>query len=233
VRSFVLEPGTNLRFADRPLEQELARALGLLDSSHREDIRQLILSTTGTGERQVQVSYTSEVPVWKTTYRIVLPGSESPSGTKPLLQGWAVVDNTVGEDWTDVQLSLAAGAPQSFIQKLSQPYYTQRVQVPLPRGFLLAPQTHGGTLISADALQQVTVTPEDGPINGRVLNSGSFGALGPGVGGGTGAEHSDRGRRKLQPRLLKASISWQRQGASMPPRGISLVIYSNTGSRTA
>jgi len=186
VRSFVLEPGTNLRFADRPLEQELARALGLLDSSHREDTRQLLLSTTGTGEREVQVSYTSEVPVWKTTYRIVLPGSESPSGTKPLLQGWAVVDNTVGEDWTDVQLSLAAGAPQSFIQKLSQPYYTQRVEVPLPRGFLLAPQTHGGTMISADAMQQVMVTPEAGPINGRVLNAGALGGLGAGVAGGTG-----------------------------------------------
>src|SRR5438445_1668951 len=183
VRSFVLEPGTNLRFADRPLEQELARALGLLDSSHREDTRQLLLSTTGTGEREVQVSYTSEVPVWKTTYRIVLPGSESPSGTKPLLQGWAVVDNTVGEDWTDVQLSLAAGAPQSFIQKLSQPYYTQRVEVPLPRGFLLAPQTHGGTMISAETTQQPTA---DGPLNGRIFNSGALGGIGPGSGGGTG-----------------------------------------------
>src|SRR5438309_7579719 len=162
VRSFALEPGTNLRFADRALEQELARALGLLASSHREDTRQLLLSTAGTGQREVRVSYTSEVPVWKTTYRIVLPGSESPLGTKPLLQGWAVVDNTVGEDWNDVELSLAAGAPQSFIQKLSQPYYTQRAVVPLPRGFLLAPQTHGGTMISAETTQQPTA---DGPLN--------------------------------------------------------------------
>ena len=183
VRSFALEPGTNLRFADRALEQELARALGLLASSHREDTRQLLLSTAGTGQREVRVSYTSEVPVWKTTYRIVLPGSESPSGTKPLLQGWAVVDNTVGEDWNDVELSLAAGAPQSFIQKLSQPYYTQRAVVPLPRGFLLAPQTHGGTMISAETTQQPTA---DGPLNGRIFNSGALGGIGPGSGGGTG-----------------------------------------------
>src|SRR5207245_9752335 len=71
VRSFALEPGTNLRFADRALEQELARALGLLASSHREDTRQLLLSTAGTGQRDVRVSYTSELPLWKTTYRIV------------------------------------------------------------------------------------------------------------------------------------------------------------------
>ena len=183
VRSFALEPGTNLRFADRALEQELARALGLLDSAHREDTRQLLLSTAGTGQREVRVSYTSEVPVWKTTYRIVLPRSESPLGTKPLLQGWAVVDNTVGEDWNDVELSLAAGAPQSFIQKLSQPYYTQRVVVPLPRGFLLAPQTHGGTMISAETTQQATA---DVPLNGRIFNSGALGGIGPGSGGGTG-----------------------------------------------
>ncbi len=63
------------------------------------------------------------MPIWKTTYRIVLPSS---AGSKPLLQGWAVVDNTIGEDWNDVQLSLVAGAPQSFIQPLSQPQYVQR-----------------------------------------------------------------------------------------------------------
>ena len=190
VRSFALEPGTNLRFADRALGEELARALGLLASSHREDTRQLLLSTAGTGQREVRVSYNSEVPVWKTTYRIVLPGFDSALGTKPLLQGWAVVDNTVGEDWNDVELSLAAGAPQSFIQKLSQPYYTQRVVVPLPRGFLLAPQTHGGTMISADLTQQAQVTAEAGPINGRLLppgtGSGSGGGIGAGFGGGTG-----------------------------------------------
>ena len=203
VRSFALEPGTNLRFVDRELEQQLSRALGLLDSAHQEDIRHLLLSTTGTGEREVRVSYTSEVPVWKTTYRIVLPGPGSPSGTKPLLQGWAVVDNTVGEDWTDVELSLAAGAPQSFIQKLSQPYYTQRVVVPMPRGFLLTPQTHAGTMISTEAAQ----VAGDSPINGRVfgagapsaapggsgavlggtLGGGTGGGFGPGVAGGTGS----------------------------------------------
>jgi len=48
------------------------------------------------------VSYISEVPIWKTTYRIVLP---SKADKKPLLQGWAIVDNTVGEDWDGVQLS--------------------------------------------------------------------------------------------------------------------------------
>ena len=181
VRSFTLEPGVNVRFADRDLEMELTRALGLLDSSHQEDTRHLVLSTAGSGDRQIRVSYISEVPVWKTTYRIVLSGATSAAGTKPLLQGWAVVDNTVGEDWNDVELSLAAGAPQSFIQQLSQPYYMQRPTVGLPRGVLLSPQTHGSTLVSVQAGQQVMETQ-----NARA-GRGSFQA---GVGGGLGTAGS-------------------------------------------
>ena len=65
------------------------------------------------------ISYISEVPVWKATYRVVL---SSKSGQKPLLQGWAIVDNTVGQDWENVQLSLVAGAPQSFIQNYPESF---------------------------------------------------------------------------------------------------------------
>jgi hypothetical protein len=45
-----------------------------------------------------------------------------------------------------VELSLVAGAPQSFLQQLSQPLYAQRPVVPLPKSLLIAPQTHQGTL---------------------------------------------------------------------------------------
>ena len=71
----------------------------------------MTISTTGTGARDLLISYVSEVPVWKATYRLVLPSATETR--RPLLQGWAIVDNTVGEDWDNVQLSLVAGAPQS------------------------------------------------------------------------------------------------------------------------
>jgi hypothetical protein len=165
VRSFILESGTTIRFADRDLELEMSRALGLLDSLHQEDTRHLVISTAGAGERQIRVSYISEVPVWKTTYRIVLPGKSSPADAKPLLQGWAVVDNTVGEDWNDVELSLAAGAPQSFIQQLSQPYYMQRPTIGLPRGVLLSPQTHGSTLsVVSGSISGTVLDPNGRPV---------------------------------------------------------------------
>src|SRR6202040_2677238 len=108
-----------------------------------QDVRRMTISTTGNGERNLYLSYISEVPIWKTTYRIVLP---TKTEKKPLLQGWAIVDNTIGEDWNDVELSLVAGAPHSFIQQLSQLYYGRRPAVPLPESVQLTPQTHAATL---------------------------------------------------------------------------------------
>jgi hypothetical protein len=72
----------------------------------------------GADDHDLVVSYVVEAPMWKPTYRVVLP--EGGKG-KALLQAWAVVDNTSGEDWTDVQLSLTAGAPIAFRYDLHTP----------------------------------------------------------------------------------------------------------------
>jgi hypothetical protein len=165
--------------------------MALLASARDKDVRQMTISASGEGSRDVVVSYISEVPVWKSTYRIVLPKNDLPQNaqTKPLLQGWAVVDNTVGEDWRNVQLSLVAGAPQSFVEQISQPYYVRRPIVELPKTAQLTPQTHEGaenlhaprmvTEIDNGALQGVP----GGVIGGIV--SGYGGGVGGGVGGGT------------------------------------------------
>jgi hypothetical protein len=143
MRNFELGPGVSVRLADRDLNDEVGRYLNLVGSSRARDLRRMTVSTSGNGDRDIFVSYISEVPVWKSTYRIILP--EKP-GEKPLLQGWAIVDNTIGEDWKDVQLSLIAGAPQSFIQNISQPLYERRPEIALPQSAMLTPQTHEGTM---------------------------------------------------------------------------------------
>ncbi|MEP6601962.1 MAG: carboxypeptidase regulatory-like domain-containing protein [Nitrospirota bacterium] len=143
VRSVDLNSSTSVRIAEKDLQLEVGRYLGLIASSRDQDVRRMEISTTGTGERSLYVSYISEVPIWKTTYRIVL---SSKADKKPLLQGWAIVDNTVGEDWNAVELSLVAGAPHSFIQQLSEPFYGRRPVVPLPESVQLSPQTHEAML---------------------------------------------------------------------------------------
>ncbi len=141
VRVFELNPSTSVRVAEKDVNDEVGKYLGLVASTRDQDVRRMTISTAGDGERNLLVSYISEVPVWKSTYRIVIPNEG-----KPLLQGWAIVDNTVGEDWKNVELSLVAGAPQSFVQELSQPYYTRRPVVPLPQNAMITPQTHEATM---------------------------------------------------------------------------------------
>jgi hypothetical protein len=170
MRSFELGPGVSVRMADGELRGDVAQYLKLIGSERAEDVRRMTITDNGTGERTVRVSYISEVPVWKSTYRILLP---SDADEKPLIQGWAVVDNTLGEDWKDVQLALVSGSPQSFVQNLSTPYYVRRPEVPLPHSAMLTPQTHEGALMP--------MAPASGPGYGGgggtlgALKSGAFG----------------------------------------------------------
>jgi len=199
VRSFELWPGTSLRIADRELSDEVNRYLNLIGSAKAVDLRRLTISAAGTGEREIFVSYISEVPVWKSTYRILL---DAKAGAKPLVQGWAVVDNTVGEDWKDVQLSLVAGAPQSFVQNISQPMYVRRPEVPLPQSAMLTPQTH-------EAAAMPMAAPAAPPPASMAEIAGGVGG---GYGEGRAAASPPPGQRKaeesqrldLAERLLKA-----------------------------
>jgi archaellum component FlaC len=167
VRVFDLNPSTSVRVAEKDVNDEVGKYMGLVASSRDQDVRHMTISTAGEGERNLLVSYVSEVPVWKSTYRIVIPNEG-----KPLLQGWAIVDNTVGEDWKNVELSLVAGAPQSFVQELSQPYYTRRPVVPLPQNAMITPQTHEATMEGKEA---VSVGGPPKRIDAAVVN----GAAGP------------------------------------------------------
>jgi len=161
VRSVDLNSATSVKIAEKDLQVEVGSYLGLLASSREQDVRRMEISTTGTGERSLYVSYISEVPIWKTTYRIVL---SSKADKKPLLQGWAIVDNTVGEDWDGVELSLVAGAPHSFIQQLSEPFYGRRPVVPLPESVQLSPQTHAAMLTGGNGRLSGMVTDSTGGV---------------------------------------------------------------------
>lgn len=183
VRVFDLNPATSVRIEEKDLNEQVGKYLGLVASTRDQDVRRMAISTAGDGDRDLLVSYISEVPVWKCTYRIVIPKEG-----KPLLQGWAIVDNTVGEDWKNVELSLVAGAPQSFVQNLSQPFYTRRPVVPLPENAMITPQTHEATMedLSAGGVPGGIAGGQAGGVIGGIVSSGSGGGTGSGVGPGYG-----------------------------------------------
>ncbi len=184
-----LESAGALKLTEPALAADLGRYLDLLDTTHQRDVRQIRIQTIGKGERQIYVGYTSESPIWKTTYRIVLDPKQ-----KPLLQGWAIVDNTTPMDWMNVSLSLVSGAPISFIQNLSQPIYARRPVVPLPQGVQVSPQVYEGTIQNEESgkVFEKTITnlsmmaPAAARVSGGV-SGGVPGGVGGGRGGGIGS----------------------------------------------
>jgi len=178
MKDFELGSAVSVRLAERDLNEEVGRYLNLIGSSRARDLRRMSISAAGSGDRDIFVSYISEVPVWKSTYRIILPEK---AGEKPLLQGWAIVDNTIGEDWKDVQLSLIAGAPQSFIQDISQPLYARRPVVPLPQSAMLTPQTQEATMSQEGAPAPPPPVSASGVAGG--VAGGSMGGIIGGIAG--------------------------------------------------
>jgi len=202
LRTAELTDAVSVRMIDPSLQKQFSSYLEIIGSAQDQQLRHVTLEDRGQGERQLQVSYISEVPVWKSTYRIVFPRDPNGNAT---LQGWAVVDNTVGVDWNNVQLSLVAGAPQSFIQPLSQPLYINRPTIPIATVAQNAPITHEATesvmvnRSEMDALKSVPgagltqysnnapAAAMGGPVAGRMRNGANFSLDGSGGGMGSGA----------------------------------------------
>ncbi len=112
-----------LQFADGDLAMQFNRTL---DASAGEGMFQQVavsIRLAGASSHDLRVSYVVAAPMWKPTYRVVLPDGGK---GKALLQAWAVVDNTSGEDWRDVQLGLTSGAPIAFRYDLHTPREIQR-----------------------------------------------------------------------------------------------------------
>jgi hypothetical protein len=129
IRSVELNDVRRIELRDEQLQQELQRALAALAQARDQDKKPVTIHFRGDGERRVRIGYVIETPVWKTSYRLIMPNGDEPAR----MQGWAIVENQTDSDWENVQLSLVSGRPISFIQELYEPLYVQRpvVQPPL------------------------------------------------------------------------------------------------------
>jgi NACalpha-BTF3-like transcription factor len=125
LQSFNIKDISSIKFKDTAIEKDLDRALDLISASRNSLSRQLLVNLPGSGRRNVSISYVIPSPVWKVSYRLDLGAS------KPLFQGWAIIDNDSDTDWNNIELSLVAGRPASFIQELYPPYYVYRPVLPL------------------------------------------------------------------------------------------------------
>jgi len=148
IKSVDLATVTGLEILDKQLASELSKALAALAEHRADNTKSVDLSFRGDGARRIIVAYVHEMPVWKTSYRLVLPDTGEPT-----LQGWAIVENTTDEDWDDVQLSLVAGQPVGFTMDLYQPLYLARPDIPVPVTAGVMPKAYEGEAVNWDEVQ--------------------------------------------------------------------------------
>jgi hypothetical protein len=136
MRSVPMDTILSLRVRDERLQQEMQNALAAIATRLDNTRKTVELRFAGQGARRVLVGYLTEMPLWKMTYRLALSENEP-----PLLQGWAIVENTTDEDWRNVRLELVSGRPVSFIQNLYEPIYPKRPTVRTQTDAALLPDT--------------------------------------------------------------------------------------------
>ena len=120
----------------------------------------------------VRIGYIAETPVWRPTYRLLLPAE----GARAELQGWALVHNDTDEAWRDVRVELVNGAPDSFLFPLAAPRYARRELAKPENQLATVPQL---ALHTADGLWGDNVESI-----GDAFGEGGLGLSGVGEGGG-------------------------------------------------
>jgi hypothetical protein len=149
LRMLDLAAASSIRLADPKLEAQLRDYLTVVNQSRSTDKRSIYIDSSDAKERQVAAGYMIPTPVWKSSYRLIF--NDKPDAT---FEGWAIVDNTTGEDWTNVRLAVVSGRPVSFISNLYEPKYVARQTAELPEDRAAAPVVYGGAV---DELKQRAV----------------------------------------------------------------------------
>jgi hypothetical protein len=114
----------------------------------RGKLREVTLRLDGK-QHDLAVGYVAATPVWRPSYRIVVQDGGAD------LQAWGIVENLSGEDWTNVDLSLVAGAPLAFESTLGDPVTPPRPVV-TDSGEVIAAVPEGVTSLNER---------EGGPVN--------------------------------------------------------------------
>lgn len=143
----------------------------------------------GARPHKLRLSYVTEAPSWKPSYRVVVGKSG-----KVDLQGWAIVDNTSGEDWKDVRLGVGASSAMSFRFDLKGLRLVERETLQDTDLFAQAPPMGGASYgqangpararrVVGDVSDEALALAESGDAKKRSLHADAMGNVGGGGGG--------------------------------------------------
>jgi hypothetical protein len=102
------------------------------------DTVELSIQLPSWGQQNLRLSYVTESPAWKPTYRVILGDSG-----RARLQAWAVVDNVSGEDWKKVTVGVGSTSALSFKFDLHSVRLVERETLATDSTVALAPPTGG------------------------------------------------------------------------------------------
>jgi hypothetical protein len=162
LRNFDLSAVAGMHFAEARLEAQFKDYLTALSDARSSEKRSIYIDSTGGKAREISASYMVPMPIWKSSYRLIFTEAAG-----PMLEGWAIVDNTTDEDWKDVDLSLVSGRPISFTSKLYEPRYVTRPAAELPEDRAVAPRVFEGAMASAPPPPPAMAKAAPLPQNGR------------------------------------------------------------------
>jgi hypothetical protein len=184
MRSFDLAAASSIKFTDVKLQGLLKDYLSVLNQARSKDRRSVYIDSIGTAARDLIASYMTPSPVWKSSYRLLF-GAQG----EPTLEGWAIVDNTSGDDWNSVRLSVVSGRPISFITQLYAPKYVTRQNAELADNLAAAPQVFQGAIggyngpIQPQAMAKAMPRPAaPAPGSGGGFGGGVYRIAGPDAG---------------------------------------------------
>ncbi len=147
------------------------------------------------GPRDVRITYVTESPAWKPSYRVVL--GEDDEAT---LQSWAVVDNVSGESWDKVRVGVGSTSALSFRYDLHSVRMVQRETIDHGDRLAAAPPTGGSAYavggekqrvlanLSVEELDQVAMAHRDFTQSVEVSATAARDSAGLSLAGTTGAE---------------------------------------------
>ncbi len=174
LRTIDLGAATSVKLPDPKQQALLKDYLTVLNNARSKDRRSVYIDSVGSAARELVASYMTPAAVWKSSYRLLFTGV-----AEPTLEGWAIVDNTSGEDWNNVKLSVVSGRPISFISQLYPPRYVQRPTAELAEDRAVGPQVFQGAITGGFA----PPAPASPPLNNRAI-AGIGGGRGGGIGFG-------------------------------------------------
>lgn len=150
VQQVVVEEARSIEIVDETLRAEVARALAAVAAFGERAERTISIQIAGQGERQVRVGYVVRAPLWKATYRLVLP--KTGNTAMATLQGWAVLENMSGHDWNGVQVAVSSGNPLTFRQALYEAFFVERPEIPVDLLSRFVPPIDPGSFFALESM---------------------------------------------------------------------------------